>query len=116
MRSELQQKWIDALKSGKYNQTTGVLHDQYGFCCLGVVCDVIEPNWDEDNNYVTGELHFDENGNEDIKTLDIELNDFYRNKLGLTHKQEIILIKMNDKQNKSFIEIAEYLESIFPLD
>lgn len=43
-------KWLDALRSGKYNQTHGALYrravSEYdenpnvGFCCLGVVCDI----------------------------------------------------------------------------
>ena len=32
--------WVEALESGKYDQTTGTLHDSAGFCCLGVLCDV----------------------------------------------------------------------------
>lgn len=34
------QKWVDALRSGKYQQTQSVLHDSDGHCCLGVLCDV----------------------------------------------------------------------------
>ena len=29
-------KWADALESGKYKQTKGVLYDGDGYCCLGV--------------------------------------------------------------------------------
>lgn len=34
------QKWVKALRSGKYKQTKEFLHDQNGFCCLGVACEV----------------------------------------------------------------------------
>ena len=34
------EKWVAALESGEYTQTTGRLRDGYGFCCLGVACDV----------------------------------------------------------------------------
>ncbi len=34
-------KWIKALRSGEYKQTTGVLNDSTGFCCLGVGCKVL---------------------------------------------------------------------------
>lgn len=30
-------KWVEALRSGKYKQTTQVLHDGEGYCCLGVL-------------------------------------------------------------------------------
>jgi hypothetical protein len=33
-------KWIRALKSGKYRQTKDHLRTNYGFCCLGVACDL----------------------------------------------------------------------------
>jgi hypothetical protein len=35
-------KWIAALRSGEYTQTTKRLHDREngGFCCLGVLCDL----------------------------------------------------------------------------
>lgn len=32
--------WIKALRSGEYEQTTGQLRDDKGFCCLGVACDL----------------------------------------------------------------------------
>lgn len=34
------QKWVDALRSDDYNQCTGQLRDDSGFCCLGVATDV----------------------------------------------------------------------------
>lgn len=37
-------KWVDALRSGKYTQTTGRLADKVGFCCLGVACEVAADN------------------------------------------------------------------------
>src|SRR6266851_1373779 len=33
-------KWVDALRSGKYQQTTGKLSDGQAYCCLGVACEV----------------------------------------------------------------------------
>ena len=35
-----QQLWVDALRSGKYQQTTETLQDDKGYCCLGVACQV----------------------------------------------------------------------------
>lgn len=34
------EKWAEALESGKYAQTKGRLHDDNGYCCLGVACDL----------------------------------------------------------------------------
>lgn len=53
------EKWIQALESGEYQQTRGVLHDGVGYCCLGVACKVLgyEPAVDEfgDHRYYFGE-------------------------------------------------------------
>ena len=38
----LYNQWIEAL--GHYPCTKEALHDDYGFCCLGVVCDIKDPN------------------------------------------------------------------------
>jgi len=36
-------KWVRALRSGEYSQTTGQLQDDRGHCCLGVACEVFIP-------------------------------------------------------------------------
>lgn len=40
MNPEVKQLWLDALRSGEYRQTEEVLHDDKGFCCLGVLTDL----------------------------------------------------------------------------
>ena len=40
MNSTIKKKWVDALRSGEYEQATGTLKDNNGFCCLGVLCDL----------------------------------------------------------------------------
>lgn len=42
MKKEIAEKWIEALESGEYGQTKEVLHDDNGFCCLGVLCNVAQ--------------------------------------------------------------------------
>lgn len=34
------EKWVAALRSGKYQQTKDQLQNEYGYCCLGVACDL----------------------------------------------------------------------------
>lgn len=73
----LQRKWLRELRSGKYRQTTGVLFNGRGYCCLGVaarfVCGV-EPK--QAAGYPTpGEFWF--NG------AHTDLPDALRRKLGL---------------------------------
>ena len=40
MNSQIKQKWIDSLRSGKYQQGQSKLYSSDGFCCLGVLCDI----------------------------------------------------------------------------
>jgi len=42
--SVLTRRWIDALRSGNYKQTSGCLKNDDGFCCLGVAADVMAPS------------------------------------------------------------------------
>ena len=60
MNPQIKQKWVDALRSGEYQQTQRRLHDENGFCCLGVLCDLYrkenqlewEPSTHSKNAYV----------------------------------------------------------------
>lgn len=41
MNPEVKAKWLPALRSGDYKQTTSILNNnQGGFCCLGVLCEI----------------------------------------------------------------------------
>lgn len=45
-------RWIKALLSGEYQQAHGALHRQDGFCCMGVACDLVDPDgWAEDASH-----------------------------------------------------------------
>ncbi len=40
MKPEIKQKWVAALRSGKYKQGRGCLRRHDSYCCLGVLCDL----------------------------------------------------------------------------
>lgn len=41
MKQEIKERWVEALRSGKYEQGTGALTTGSGrYCCLGVLCDL----------------------------------------------------------------------------
>lgn len=51
MKAEWKKRWMDALRSGEYKQTRGILKwtDADGeshYCCLGVLCEIAGLNWD----------------------------------------------------------------------
>ena len=51
MNQGIKQRWIDALRSGQYQQGVGCLRNaQNQFCCLGVLCDLyVEDNAELDS-------------------------------------------------------------------
>ena len=42
LKPEIKTRWVEALRSGKYMQTQGTLRNGEGFCCLGVLCDIVK--------------------------------------------------------------------------
>lgn len=48
MNPEIKAKWVAALRSGEYKQGKGSLSTGGEFCCLGVLCDLYDPEgWDK---------------------------------------------------------------------
>ncbi len=97
LTKKLKTRWIKALRSGKYKQTTGSLKDCTGFCCLGVLCDLVDKtNWRE-GQY--GEFSY---GTSKTGYMPYRMGILGR----ATQKQ---LAEMNDDQD-SFEEIADYIK------
>jgi hypothetical protein len=41
---EVRKRWLDALRSGKYQQAKTVLRTENDrYCCLGVLCEIVDP-------------------------------------------------------------------------
>lgn len=97
--------WVAALRSGEYEQTTGQLRSDTGFCCLGVACDVNDPTlW---QRHAGGVVEF--SYSDPIKTA--YLPEALLVQLNLRSGEEDILTKMND-DGVSFAEIADYIEAL----
>lgn len=47
MNPEWKAKWVAALRSGEYQQSQRALKTENGYCCLGVLCDVVRKEQDE---------------------------------------------------------------------
>src|SRR5579859_5395879 len=94
---ELKTEWVEALRSGKYVQGTGYLRDaNEQFCCLGVLADIINPTaWGkvEFNAYMF---------KNSFATLSADI---------LPRDIQEVLYTMNDHDKKTFIEIADYIET-----
>lgn len=104
MDPELKQKWVDALRSGKYKQGNGWLRDEKDrYCCLGVLADVMATEWKLIHGVYRASICMDETDlNDDILPQEV--------------REE--LIDMNDGQDRAtnpvprrrFTTIARWIE------
>lgn len=42
MKEDIKRRWLKALRSGEYKQSRTYLKSENGFCCLGVLCDILQ--------------------------------------------------------------------------
>jgi hypothetical protein len=105
MDCELKVHWVAALRSKKYTQGRGNLHKRTNgelyYCCIGALCDIINPSWkyslDNVGGWWNGSLY-----GIDTDTL---------HSIGLSESDQTVLIEMNDRKSCSFEEIASYIEN-----
>lgn len=109
----IKEDWIKALRSGKYKQGTGCLRKGNEYCCLGVLCEVLDlefiPLYVEDDLFADIEREIDNKllygiqGNEGgiphniLRTRKIKINQDY-------------FVELNDGREFSFEQIANVLE------
>ena len=100
-------KWIAALDSGEYKQGKNELHSQYGYCCLGVGCDVLIPqkllflNYD---GFIEGNIaEHQPAAPKWFKDIDDDFSDRTENRLTV----------LNDEKGFTFPEIATLLELVY---
>jgi hypothetical protein len=103
MNPELKHKWTAALRSGEYGQSSCVLKDDNGFCCLGVLCDIINKDgWavnEEGDNIFDGEVYL--------------LSDNMRKIAGISDDDCNRLIRLNDVLKYTFPQIADCIDESF---
>lgn len=108
-QKELRRRWVEALRSGKYEQGRSWLHKQGRFCCLGVACEVMGVEWageeeDEDGYYYAMNL-LDFPGHSSI--LPPELTQ----RLGISTDDHNALAELND-EGVPFCDIATLIENL----
>ncbi len=95
--------WVAALRSGKYKQGRGYLRTNKGFCCLGVFCDLRNPE---------GWVH--------------DASEIWRHQGGMLYAMGYFstpvddarastVANMND-EGKPFAEIADWIEANWPVE
>lgn len=118
MQAELKQKWIEALRSGKYQQGKGVLRtDTDHFCCLGVLCDLVDPSGWRGTGLIETSVDGMDVSQEAYPFFSISdvgsavsLPHDLRKQLGLHIADIQALIRMNDSGNP-FESIAKHIEA-----
>ena len=93
-------EWIAALRSGKYTQGYGRLDDGVSCCAFGVACRLMSDKLEI--NPLTGAY----DGHV------ITPPDTVWKALGLTVATVARIMSMNDNEQRSFQEIADYLETL----
>ena len=122
MKADIKAKWVAALRSGQYEQAEGVLRNDEGYCCLGVLCDLYAKEtgmdwWDGGGEYA---MHGNNN------TLPIEVRAWAKladefgsyveietDEDGATHppyRTDVSLTELNDTWNYDFKQIADVIE------
>jgi hypothetical protein len=115
MDPELKKKWVEALRSGKYEQTKECLHNDDGYCCLGVLADIKGVEWKREVGEELGEktFVFYEEEYDTTKQFDTGIPNYWIN----VPSVENHLVHMNDGslyheiESKTFAEIADYIEN-----
>jgi|TARA_R110000851_G_scaffold17863_3_gene56365 hypothetical protein len=113
MINENMKKVLVALRSGEYSQAEGMLQCSDGHCCLGVMCEVYEK--ETGDKLPHGENGFLVGGDLDgqffgkVKSW-VGLKSYSGKFVGEKGGDNNSLVDMNDTLNKSFSEIADFIE------
>jgi hypothetical protein len=99
-------KWIEELRSGKYQQGHGALQTAQGYCCIGVACTLFSPTHLID---VDGKLA----GLLPLYSLNdpnwlINIDNHFE-----TITQGVPLSALNDHLRLTFDEIADCLQAVY---
>jgi hypothetical protein len=110
MNKDVADKWVAALRSGKYEQTIETLQDKNGFCCLGVLCKVGEDNSVNVLKYTNGLLDGDSlDSQKDIINWSGMRSDL--GELSFTIDDDFTeLAELNDSSDYGFNKIADIIE------
>ena len=133
MDKQWKEDWVEALRSGEFKQGDSCLEDPKtgAHCCLGVLCDIADlPYYDREYNsfHERGEerWYFDDEVRRDLSQKEDEEDDIYpgnhggstgflpdlfADEVGITREQQEVLTNLNDEEDATFDEIADYIEA-----
>jgi hypothetical protein len=119
MKPHIKKKWVSALRSGDFTQTTGTLRDvdaegNKSYCCLGVLCEIHRKStkksgWNENDEYCR-----------QVDLLPIEVmswaglvadGDIINDEVSVEYKGRWrLLTSLNDDDQLSFKQIATVID------
>jgi hypothetical protein len=110
MDKKTKELWLEELRCGRRKQTQGKLrsYESDSFCCLGVLCEVLEYDKDGFDGYYHPE-GYPLNGEGAADMFRYGESDEYISVGDLSEQDRSELIEMNDK-GVSFPEIADWIE------
>lgn len=94
MKEEMAKKWVEALRSGNFQQGKGRLLMDNKFCCLGVLCEISGEHWYTQGAYLPER---------------IMLETGVQTSHGVIPSHGDSLVCLNDS-GKSFSDIADIIE------
>jgi len=108
MDPEIKRKWVEALRSGEYEQTSGLLRTSGNkFCCLGVLWDLKGDGWGPISDTDGPRRPYTMKGKRNVGCA--FLSDNFEKRVGLSFGTTAELMGMNDS-GKTFDEIADWIE------
>lgn len=108
LHPEVKQRWLEALRSGRYEQGAGYLNRDGQYCCLGVACDLIDPDrWEQTLRIDPGGAHTHGWPSEQYPELPEE--DMFYEVTGLPSSVQSELANLNDS-GLTFEQIADLIE------
>jgi hypothetical protein len=118
MKTEIKQKWVEALRSGEYTQGKFRLYNGRSYCCLGVLCNLYMNEKNETWYYLTSETSDNYYCDGESELLPVAVMDWAELNSGngdplvnvdVAHS----LAELNDTLKYTFAQIADVIEAQF---
>lgn len=107
LKAEVKKRWVKALRSGEFQQGKGYLkllpfgrQKATRYCCLGVLCQIEGVR--ENHSFDAKSVNFGKSNT--------RLSDYMLRKIGLNESEMKNLMRMNDSGDKTFKQIAQYIQ------
>jgi hypothetical protein len=109
MQKVNRKRWVEALRSGEYEQGQSFLNKNNKFCCLGVLCEIVGV----EKEYIPTNYLFSYGEEKSISACSKEVMDVVglNDTLGMYNNYSASLANLNDGLGKSFDQIADIIES-----